>query len=59
MAYKQPRPPQPGGSTQAYIAALTRFLRDFCHAAWDADRRKDAQIRRILKRLDALDGGEE
>lgn len=68
MAYRQPRPPQPqGDDVTGYMAALHRFLREFCTAAWDADRRRDAQtarmqaqIDRLAARLEAMDGeGEE
>lgn len=60
MAYKQPNVPRrrDGGNTWSFLDDLTRFLRDFCQAAWNADRMKDAEIERIKKRLDALDGGE-
>ena len=48
MAYRQPRPPQPReGDERGYIAELNRFLREFCTAAWDADRRRDAQMARM------------
>ena len=40
----------------AYVRNLTMFLRDFCMASWNADRLKDAEIEKIKKRLDALEG---
>ena len=70
MAYKQPRPPQPRGEdATGHLAALHRFLREFCTAAWDADRRRDAQMKRMdtqltqikerIARLEAQARGEE
>ena len=57
MAFKQPRVPQEtGGTLAAYVRKLTMFLRDFCMARWNADRLKDAEIEKIKKRLDALEG---
>lgn len=57
MAYKQPRVPQErGGNLVAYVREIALFLRDFCMAAWDADRRKDEEMAKIKKRLDALEG---
>ena len=57
MAFKQPRVPQEtGGTLAAYVRNLTMFLRDFCMASWNADRLKDAEIEKIKKRLDALEG---
>ncbi len=57
MAFKQPRVPQEtGGTLVAYVRNLTMFLRDFCMASWNADRLKDAEIEKIKKRLDALEG---
>lgn len=59
MAYKQPRvPPLKEGTRLAeYIRELILFLKDFCLAAWNEDRKKDSEIEKIKKRLDALDGG--
>ena len=56
MAYKQPKVPQmrEGDSTQAYAKELMLFLRDFCMAAWNADRRKDEEIGALRRQLDAL-----
>ena len=57
MAFKQPRVPQEtGGTLAAYVRNLTMFLRDFCMASWNADGMKDAEIEKIKKRLDALEG---
>ena len=58
MAFKQPRVPQEtGGTLAAYVRRTsTMFLRDFCMASWNADRLKDAEIEKIKKRLDALEG---
>ena len=57
MAFKQPRVPQETGGTLAgYGKNITLFLRDFCTASWNADRLKDAEIEKIKKRLDALEG---
>lgn len=57
MAFKQPRVPQETGGTLAgYVKNITLFLRDFCMASWNADRLKDAEIEKIKKRLDALEG---
>lgn len=60
MAYKQPRVPQlrDGDSPQAYAKELMLFLRDFCMAAWNADRRKDEEISALRRQLDALRGEE-
>lgn len=59
MAFKQPRVPQEsGGSLAAYVRSLALFLRDFCVASWNADRMKDAEIEKIKKRLDTLEGRE-
>ena len=56
MAYKQPRVPpmREGDSAQAYARELMLFLRDFCMAAWNADRRKDEEIGALKRQLDAL-----
>ena len=57
MAFKQPRVPQETGGTLAgYVKNIALFLRDFCTASWNADRLKDAEIVKIKKRLDALEG---
>ena len=57
MAFKQPRIPQEmGGKLSEYVRSLALFLRDFCTASWNADRLKDAEIEKIKKRLDALEG---
>ena len=57
MAFKQPRIPQEtGGSLAGYVRSLALFLRDFCMASWNADRLKDAELEKIKKRLDALEG---
>ena len=57
MAFKQPRVPQETGGTLAgYVKNIALFLRDFCTASWNADRLKDAEIEKIKKRLDALEG---
>ena len=56
MAYRQPRPPQPRGEdATGNFAALHRFLREFCSAAWDADRRRDAQLERLEARIARLE----
>lgn len=56
MAYRQPKVPQmrEGDSAQDYARELMLFLRDFCMAAWNADRRKDEEISALRRRLDAL-----
>ena len=57
MAFKQPWVPQETGGTLAgYVKNIALFLRDFCMASWNADRLKDAEIEKIKKRLDALEG---
>ena len=56
MAFKQPRVPQESGRLAEYVRNLGMFLRDFCMASWNADRMKDAEIEKIKKRLDALEG---
>jgi len=57
MAFKQPRVPQETGGTLAGdVKNIALFLRDFCMASWNADRLKDAEIEKIKKRLDALEG---
>ena len=57
MAFKQPRVLQETGGTLAgYVKNIALFLRDFCTASWNADRLKDAEIEKIKKRLDALEG---
>ena len=57
MAFKQPRVPQEtGGTLPGYVKNIALFLRDFCMASWNADRLKDAEIEKIKKRLDALEG---
>lgn len=60
MAYKQPNVPRrrDGGNPWTFLDDISRFLRDFCQAAWNADRLKDEEIARIKKRLSALDGEE-
>lgn len=57
MAYKEPRVPQPrtGETPYAMYGRLTAFLRDFCIAAWNADRMKDKQIDQLKKRVEALE----
>ena len=56
MAFKQPRVPQESDRLAEYVRNLGMFLRDFCMASWNADRMKDAEIEKIKKRLDALEG---
>lgn len=58
MAYKQPRVPvmRAGQSVAEDLRALAAFLRENAMAAWNADRLRDAQIREIQRRLDALEG---
>ena len=58
MAYRQPRVPQmrEGDSVQTYVRELMLFLRDYCMAAWNSDRRKDEEIRALRRELDALRG---
>ena len=57
MAFKQPRVPQEtGGTLTGYVKNIALFLRYFCTASWNADRLKDAEIEKIKKRLDALEG---
>ena len=45
-----------GDSAQSYAKELMLFLRDFCMAAWNADKRRDEELSTIRQRLDALDG---
>lgn len=59
MAFKQPRVPQETGGTLAgYVKNIALFLRDFCTAQLETagSRLKDAEIEKIKKRLDALEG---
>lgn len=58
MAYKQPNVPtyRDGSNPWTFIPVLVRFLREFCLAAWKADKDKDAEIEALKKRLDALEG---
>lgn len=58
MGYRQPRVPQmqEGAQTETTLCELIRFLREDCMAAWNEDRKKDAEIARIKARLDALEG---
>lgn len=60
MAYKQPKVPdlREGANLYQHALDVIRFLKDFCMAAWTADRRKDEDIAEIKKRLDALEGKE-
>lgn len=59
MAYEQPRVPLwREEKLTDYIKDLTRFLKSFSVAAWNADRIKDEEIKAIKARLDKLDGGE-
>ncbi len=56
MAYQQPRVPEAQGrGTAAWAQEAVRFLKDFCAAAWNADRQKDREIEAIQRRLDALE----
>lgn len=59
MAYEQPRLPimREGENLYGYIKELVRFLRGFTHAAWNADRLKDDEIKALKERLDKLEGG--
>ena len=57
MAFKQRRVPlETGGTLAGYVMNIALFLRDFCTASLNADRLKDAEIEKIKKRLDALEG---
>lgn len=58
MAYKQPRVPvmTAGENLSQYVREIAAFLRENAMAAWNADRLRDAQIREIQRRLDALEG---
>ena len=60
MAYEQPRVPimREGVKLTDYIKELVRFLRGFTTAAWDADRRKDEEIKALKERVKKLEGGE-
>ena len=55
--YRQPRVPQmrEGGTEDGYAKELMLFLRDFCLAAWNADRKKDEELSGIRRRLEALE----
>lgn len=57
MAYKQPRVPEYRDSDGPVITLknLIMFLRDFCLSSWNADKKKDAEIENIKKRLKALE----
>lgn len=56
--YKQPNVPQrrDGQNTWTFLDALVRFLRDFCPAVWNEDKRQSEELEAIKKRLDALEG---
>ena len=58
--YRQPRVPQlrEDGTASGYAKELMLFLRDFCPAAWNADRKKDEEIGELRRRLEALEGKE-
>ncbi len=58
MAYREPKVPQfrEGMAYGEAIRALCLFLREDCAASWNADRKKDEEIRKIKARLDALEG---
>ena len=57
MAYREPKvPPIRDADAHGSLRELRLFLREFCAAAWNADRRKDEEIERIKKRLEALEG---
>lgn len=58
MAYKQPRVPvmTTKENLSQYVREIAAFLRENAMAAWNADRLRDAQIREIQRRLDALEG---
>ena len=47
-----------GGTEGGYAKELMLFLRDFCPAAWNADRKKDEEISELRRRLEALEGKE-
>ena len=47
-----------GGTEDGYAKELMLFLRDFCLAAWNADRKKDEEIGELRRRLEALEGKE-
>ena len=55
--YRQPRVPQlrEKGTEDRYAKELMLFLRDFCLAAWNADRKKDEELSGIRRRLEALE----
>ena len=55
--YRQPRVPQlrEKGTEDRYAKELMLFLRDFCLAAWNADRKKDEEHSGIRRRLEALE----
>lgn len=57
MAYREPKVPQihEGTPLPAALRALILFLREDCAASWNADRKKDEEIRAIKRRLDALE----
>ena len=58
MAYEQPRVPiWRGEALSEYIRTLVRFLRGFTTDAWNADRRKDEEIRALEARVRKLEGG--
>ena len=58
--YRQPRVPQlrEKDTEDGYAKELMLFLRDFCLAAWNADRKKDEEIGELWRRLEALEGKE-
>ena len=55
--YRQPRVPQlrEKDTEDRYAKELMLFLRDFCLAAWNADRKKDEELSGIRRRLEALE----
>ena len=56
MAYREPRvPPLREGDAGGALRALSLFLREFCADAWNADKRKDAEIERLKRRVEALE----
>lgn len=55
MAFKQPKVPQAREDPRDTARELTLFLRDFCMASWNADRRRDAEMARLERRVEALE----
>ena len=56
--FKQPRVPEyhEGKGVNRYLHDLVRFLRDFTHDAWTANRQNAQTIESLRNRVEALEG---